>query len=665
MSNELIHESSPYLLQHAENPVNWFAWNEKTLQKARKENKMLLISIGYAACHWCHVMERESFEKEDVAEIMNSNYICIKVDREERPDVDQIYMNAAMLINGNGGWPLNAFAMPDGKPFFAGTYFPKERWIKVLEYFSNIFKTEPEKLRQQADNISQGIHEMEYIPKKEDPGAITQEGLDNIAERIYDRIDLKFGGTKGQIKFPMPSVWEFLLMYSSKTNNSQILKAVQTTLHNMMLGGIYDHVGGGFARYSTDPKWHVPHFEKMLYDNAQLVSLYSHAFQVTKNPFYKKVVYETLEFVERELTSPEGGFYSSIDADSEHEEGKYYVWTDEEINEVLGSDAEFYKKYYAISKEGNWEEGKNIPDALMGKELLTANEHLLNNLISLNKKLRKHREKRIRPATDDKILTSWNCLMAKGYIDAGKAFEEQKFLDAAKQNLDFLIKNQLSKSFSVFRNYKNGKSSVNGFLDDYAFFISALIEYYQVSFEELYLEQAKKLCEYSIDHFFDPKSGMFFYTDKDYSNLILRTMEVTDNVIPSSNSEMAKVLLWLSKYFEEKDFESKSKQLVDNIYSDAAKNPYYYSNWAQAILLQMLPDTEIAITGKNWKEMLKELQKFNLPGVLYSGGETEGSLPLIENKVVKGKTLIFVCKNKTCKLPVENVRDALKEMQSD
>jgi hypothetical protein len=661
MPNSLINETSPYLLQHANNPVNWFAWNDATLQKAKEENKMLLISIGYAACHWCHVMEHESFENEEVARVMNENYVCIKVDREERPDVDQVYMNAAYLINGNGGWPLNALAMPDGKPFFAGTYFPKENWINVLNYFADIYKNDREKLEEQAENLSKGIREIEEVPMNNHSTPFDKNDLNEMFSLFEKRIDFVYGGTKGAMKFPMPSVWEYVLAYYYFSKNEKALDAVKITLDHIAKGGIYDHVGGGFSRYATDPRWHVPHFEKMLYDNGQLVSLYSHAFQLTGNNLYQKVVYETLEFVTRELTSLEGGFFSSLDADSEGEEGKFYVWSPKEIKDILGDDAGFYEPYYGITTDGNWEKNKNIPDANFGKKDFTVNEEIVSKLDFLNKKLLCEREKRVRPGTDDKILTSWNALMAKGFMDAYQTFGEEKFLFPAKLNIDFLLQNICGDNNSLFRNYKNGKATIHGFLDDYAFLISALIEYYQISFEEFYLQKANNLTKYVIEHFYDKTSGMFFYTDSDYSNLIARKTEITDNVIPSSNSEMAKNLFLLSLYFDDKVYEEKSLQLIKNVSQDLKNNLNYYSNWAQALILQAFPPIEIAIVGKEWKEKLKEFQKKFLPNVIYSGGDQEGHLSLLENKLVEGKTLIYVCKNKSCRLPVEDVEEALKQ----
>ena len=662
MSNSLINETSPYLLQHANNPVNWFAWNPETLAKAKQGNKMLLISIGYAACHWCHVMAHESFEKDEVARVMNENFICIKVDREERPDVDQVYMNAAYLINGNGGWPLNALAMPDGKPFFAGTYFPKENWIKLLEYFIQVYNSEPEKLIEQAENLSKGIRDIEHVPMNTNSVSFNENDLNKMFFLFQKKIDFERGGTKGAMKFAMPSTWEFLLQYHFFSKNNEALNAVEITLNNMAKGGIYDQIGGGFSRYATDSLWHAPHFEKMLYDNAQLVSLYSHAFQVTKNPLYKKIVYETLDFIIRELTSKEGGFYSSLDADSEGEEGKYYVWSEKEIKKILKDDAKFYSDYYGVTQSGNWEDDKNIPDINYGKIDFTVNEQITEKLIFLNKKLFEVRETRIRPATDDKILTSWNSLMAKGFIDAYKTFGEESFLNSAKRNLDFLLKNVCTENNSLFRNYKNGKVTIPGFLDDYAFMISALIAYYEVSFDESYLQKAEAFTEYVNLHFFDKESGMFLYTDDQHSNLIARKMEVTDNVIPSSNSEMAKNLFLLSLYFDKKDYEEKSAQLVKNVSNDLMKNLGYYSNWAQGMLLQIYPEIELVIVGNDWKEKLSSLQKNYLPNAIYSGGENEGNLPLLENKLIEGKTMIYVCKNKSCHLPVENVPDALNQI---
>jgi uncharacterized protein YyaL (SSP411 family) len=667
-TNALIHETSPYLLQHAHNPVNWYPWGDEALDKAKKENKMLLISVGYAACHWCHVMEHESYEDTIVANIMNKNFICIKVDREERPDVDQVYMNAAYLINGNGGWPLNALAMPDGKPFFAGTYFPKANWIQLLEYFSNLYKTDNAKMQEQADHLAMGIRDIENVPLNKSHVSFNVNTLNEMFEGFSKNIDMVKGGTRGAMKFPMPATWEYLLQYHYLTGNKEALKAVEVTLDNMANGGIYDQVGGGFSRYATDSLWHAPHFEKMLYDNAQLVSLYSHAFQLTGNPLYKRIVYETVEFVKRELTSDEGGFYSSLDADSEGKEGKFYVWTKDEIEKLLGKDADLFDDYFGLTESGNWESGENIPDINMGEKNLEkkynlSDDALLRQINSLKKLVFEKRKERIRPGTDDKILTSWNALMSKGLIDAYRAFGDKNFLSLAQKNIDFLLKNTEEKNGGIYRNYKNGEATIPAFLDDYAFLINALINYYQVSFDESYLQKAGNLSRYVEDHFFDKTSQMFFYTDDQFSNLIARKMEVSDNVIPSSNSEMAKNLLLLSLYFENKNYEDQAIQMVKNVSDDIQKNPGYYSNWAQTMALQIRPPYEVAIVGNDWQQKLSALQKNYLPNTVYLGGDNEGGLPLLENKLMKGKTMIYVCENKTCQQPVEEAVEALKQIK--
>jgi uncharacterized protein YyaL (SSP411 family) len=667
-TNALIHETSPYLLQHAHNPVNWYPWDDEALNKAKKENKMLLISVGYAACHWCHVMEHESYEDTAVANIMNEYFVCIKVDREERPDVDQVYMNAAYLVNGSGGWPLNALAMPDGKPFFAGTYFPKANWLKLLEYFADLYKHDKSKLQEQADHVSKGIRDIENVPLNNNSISFDLSTMKEMFTTFHQRIDMDKGGTKGAMKFPMPAIWEYLLQYNYASGNNDALKAVEVTLDNMANTGIYDQVGGGFSRYATDPKWHAPHFEKMLYDNGQLVSLYSHAFQLTQKKLYKQIVYETIAFVQRELTSPDGGFYSSLDADSEGEEGKFYVWSKEEIKKILGDDEAIFSDYFGITPAGNWEHGKNIPDIMMGdknikKKYSLTHDELLKKIDSLKNIVFKEREKRIRPHTDDKILTSWNALMTKGLIDAYKAFADQSFLDLAQKNIDFLVKNITTKDSGLYRNYKNRNATIPAFLDDYAFMISALIDYYQVSFNESYLQKAKGLTEYVEQHFFDKASGMFFYTDDQYSNLIARKMEVSDNVIPSSNSEMAKNLLSLGQYFENKNYEEQSAQLVKNVIEDVKKNLGYYSNWAQVMALQLRPPYEVAIVGNEWQKKLSDLQTNYLPNTIFLGGSSEGTISLLQNKMLQGKTMIYVCENKTCQQPVEEAGEALKQIK--
>ncbi len=667
-TNELINESSPYLLQHAHNPVNWYPWGDRALKKAKDENKMVIISIGYAACHWCHVMEHESYEDTTVARIMNAHFVSIKVDREERPDIDQVYMNAAFLISGNGGWPLNVLALPDGKPFFAGTYFSKDNWIKVLNFFIDVQKNNPSALIGQADKITKGIKSAEYVGLNQEKTILTKSNLDEIFNKVKTRIDFKRGGINQTTKFPMPSLWEYLLHYFALSNDTDALKSVTSILDNMAAGGIYDQVGGGFSRYSTDGNWHIPHFEKMLYDNAQLVSLYTHAWQLTKNPQYKKIVYETLAFIENEMTSPEGGFYSSLDADSEGEEGKFYAWTKKEAESVLGGEAPLFLDYFNITNSGNWEHGKNIlfrklsDEKIAEKYKITLSE-LQNKLDKGKKMMMNARNKRVRPALDDKILTSWNALMLRGYIDAYRAFGEEGFLKAALKNADFLSNNAIGKKSEITRNLKNGITSVPGLLDDYSFTISAFIDLYQATFNEAWLYKAKDLTDYAILHFFDTPSGMFYYTPDNHSDLIARKMEIEDNVIPSSNSEMANNLYILGNYFNNELFIQKARQMLDNVQKNLQQNVFSYSNWGLLGIHFIKPLYEVAIVGSAWPTIRKTFDNNYLPDAIYLGGKNEGTLQLLENKLVKGQTTIYVCQDKTCKLPVTDVAKALTQIK--
>jgi uncharacterized protein YyaL (SSP411 family) len=666
-TNDLINESSPYLLQHAHNPVNWYPWSDAALQKARAENKMLIISIGYAACHWCHVMEHESFEDEEVAKIMNENFICIKVDREERPDVDQVYMTAAQLITGRGGWPLNAIALADGRPFYAGTYFPKDKWMNMLAYFSDMQKNKPEDLEKSAEQVTKGIHATETITFKSNDKIFTIDGLDKQFETWKDNIDFTRGGENRAPKFPMPSAWAYLLHYYYLSRNEEALKALTVTLDNIALGGIYDHLQGGFARYSTDANWHVPHFEKMLYDNAQLVTLYAQAFQATKNPLYKKAVYETLGFVEQELTSPDGAFYASLDADSEGVEGKFYVWTKEEVDNALGEDADLFSAYYNITAAGNWEHGNSIllrneTDETVADRFNISIDELNGKIDACKAKLMKIRNARVKPGLDDKILSSWNALMISGYTKAYRVFGETGFLQAAITDAHFLLQHCIAADGEMTRNYKNGKASINALLDDYAFTIAAFIELYQAAFDEKWLMEADKLTGYTLEHFFDDESKMFFYTHNQYADLIARKMELSDNVIPSSNSEMAKNLFLLGHFLNKEDYIIKAKQMLINVEADVQRNIYFYANWGMLQALFTSPLYEVAIMGDDFAEKRKQFDKHYLPNAILLGGKTEGVLSLLENKLVPGQTLIYVCRDKTCKLPVKEVDKALVQI---
>ncbi len=669
-TNQLIHESSPYLLQHAHNPVDWHPWGEEALQKAQKEDKLLIISIGYAACHWCHVMEHESFEDSLVATLMNEHFVPIKVDREERPDVDDVYMTACHLVSGRGGWPLNAFALPDGRPVWAGTYFPKDQWLNILKQFADLKENDPGKLEEQAEQITKGIQNVDDIALVSNPSPFTETMLSSIAEDFMSGLDYKEGGNDRTPKFPMPNNFEFLMKYYAVTKDAKALEGLTLTLDKMAMGGIYDQAGGGFARYSTDAVWKAPHFEKMMYDNGQLVSLYSQAYKLTQDPHYAHIVEQTLEWVKREMTHKSGGFYSSLDADSEGEEGKFYVWSEEEIDSLFTDESEnrLFKDYYDVSKRGNWEHTNILLRKSSDEEF--AKKHNLSTLAledmveRFNLTIMQAREHRVRPGLDDKILTSWNALMLKGYVDAYAAFGKEEYKQAALANAQFIVDNQLQKDYRLNRNFKDGKSSINGFLDDYAIAIDAFVSVYQITFDEQWLKLASSLTDYAIKHFFKESNSMFNYTSDIDPPLVARKAELTDNVIPGSNSVMARNLKALGELLYNKDYLALSEQMLNNMTGTIAQeqSPGFYSNWCQLYLDMVYPPFEIAIVGENAGELSRDMQKSFSPTSLYLGGKTEGSLRLLESKLQDG-TLIYVCQNKACKFPVDNVEAAIELME--
>ncbi|MFA9388774.1 MAG: thioredoxin domain-containing protein [Prolixibacteraceae bacterium] len=667
-SNRLIHETSPYLLQHAHNPVDWYPWGAEALEKAKNEDKLLLISIGYSACHWCHVMEHESFEDSVVAKIMNDNFVCIKVDREERPDIDQVYMDAVQLMTGRGGWPLNCFALPDGSPVYGGTYFRKTDWISLLKQLAKLYQSDRTKLIQQANAVHDGVMKQEKAQDRYEKTDITHEEFKISISKMAEGFDSVNGGFNGAPKFPMPSVLEYLLEYSLANADTTILQHLQLSLNKMAMGGIYDHVGGGFSRYSTDEEWHIPHFEKMLYDNSQLVSIYSKAYTATKNEHYKRVVYETLQFIQRELTSDEGAFYASLDADSEGEEGKFYAWTAKELKEHLGNNYPLIAEFYSVTAAGNWENGVNVLKSVANAEQFSMDKKLLLNdflgiLETSDNQLLSARSKRIRPGLDDKILSSWNALMLKAYLDAYQAFETKTFLDAALKNGRFIQGNMLKSNGSLYRSYKNGESKINGFLDDYSFTISAFIELYQLTFDEEWLVLAKKMTDHVLMNFEDSESDFFFYTSKEDAPLAQRKKEISDNVIPSSNSSMAENLFLLSNYFSEPSYADKAIQMANTMAFEVQNHGRFYSNWGRLLVEFNSPHKEVVITGPDAVRFLHELQGLHAFNVLYAMSEQESQLPIFEGRFVKGKTMIYVCENQSCKLPVSTVAEALKLMQ--
>jgi uncharacterized protein YyaL (SSP411 family) len=669
-ANSLIHESSPYLLQHAYNPVHWYPWGKEALERAKKEDKPIIVSIGYSACHWCHVMERESFESTVVAQAMNKDYICIKVDREERPDIDQIYMDALQTMNLRGGWPLNVFLTPEAKPFYGGTYFPPDHWLHLLGQITEGFKksrTELEKSAQEFTNVL-NYTEVEKYSLTSTVSGFDKKDLHAIFAKLETTFDKKLGGPNKAPKFPMPSIYMFLLRYYKISENEAALQHIRLTLDKMAYGGIYDQIGGGFARYSTDAEWFAPHFEKMLYDNGQLVSLYSEAYALTKNLLYKQVVYETINWLDREMTSTEGGFFSALDADSEGVEGKFYVWTKEEINGFLKEDANLFCEYYNVTDEGNWEHGQNILNRDLSDEAFS-NKHKLDKKeleqkISNWKDILLHkRKKRVRPGLDDKILASWNGLMLKGLADAYRIFDDPLFLDMALKNAEFLT-TRIRNGNKLFRNYKNGKTSIDGYLEDYAFVIEGYIALYQATFDETWLNEAKKLTGYTIENFFDPNEELFFFTDNNSEKLIARKKEVFDNVNPASNSTMANNLYWLGLLLDNNEYSSISSKMLSKVQNLINVEPSYLSNWACLFSYHVTPTLEIAIVGKDYLNFRKEIDQIYQPNKIMAGAKSESSLPLLEGRyALDSKTMIFVCYEKTCKLPVDNVEAAVRLME--
>ncbi len=661
--NKLIHETSPYLLQHAHNPVHWYPWGEEALSKAKAEDKLLLVSVGYSACHWCHVMERESFENEEVAAIMNQYFVCIKVDREERPDVDQIYMNAVHLMRGQGGWPLNCFAMPDGRPVFGGTYFPKNQWVHTLKTLYQSFKDDPEKFEDYAQNLLTGIEQSDVIQTLSDDDLFSSEDVLEIHQNISKSFDMNEGGFGGAPKFPFPIGLEFLQTFAHIYKDERSQRFVDLSLRKMALGGIYDQIGGGFTRYSVDKVWLVPHFEKMLYDNGQLVSLYAKAYQRNKNPLYKKTIAQSLGFIKRELTSNEGGFYSALDADSEGVEGKFYVWSKSEVASILLEKAALFCAAYDISEEGNWE-GNNIPNrkkstAELAMQFGLKEQEIENELKQAISALLNHRKNRVRPGLDDKILTSWNALMQIGYLDAYAAMGEASYLQIAERNAVFIWEKMSNQNGKLLRTYKNGMAKIDAFLDDYALYMKALVQLYQLTFNKKYLHWSETLLQYTFDHFMDEKSSMFFYTEKDES-LVARKMELSDNVIPAANSVIAHVLMDLGLIFSKEDWIYHSRKMLVNMQPQLKKGQIYYSNWDLLLIRHLKPAKEVVIMGEESVEFARELQKTKSFNTVFLGSEKEVYLEAMESRFVKGKTMIYVCENKACQLPVDAPQKALE-----
>ena len=615
-------------------------------------------------------MEHESFEDTLVAQVMNKNFINIKIDREERPDVDQVYMNAVQLMTGSGGWPLNAVALPDGRPVWGGTYFKKEQWIDALEQIAKLYKENPEKLSEYADKLEEGIKAMNVVTLNTDEPVFEKEFIDEAVNSWSKQFDNTYGGLNKPPKFMRPNNYHFLLRYAHQNNDEKLMDFVNLTLTKMAYGGIFDQLGGGFSRYSVDSKWHIPHFEKMLYDNGQLVSLYADAYLITKNELYKDIVTETLDYIKNEMTIDNGAFYSALDADSltpdgELEEGAFYVWKKDDLKAILQNDFKLFSDYYNINNYGLWEHGNYV---LIRKDddSKIIEKHNLTQLELEEKKsnwktiLLKERNKRSKPRLDDKTLTSWNALMLKGYVDAYRVFGNTEFLETAKKNANFIINSQLKEDGGLFHNYKNGKSTNNGFLEDYATTIDAFIALYENTLNEKWLTTARDLANYCFDHFFDEQSKMFYYTSNEDKSLVSRSIQYYDDVIPASNSFMAKNLFKLSHYFDNEHFSKTAMSMLNNVKPEMAAYPSAYSNWFDLMLNYALPYYEVAIVGKDAKQKITELNKTYLPNKLIAASTTENNMPLLESRYSPDDTYIYVCVNKACKLPVTQVNDAIK-----
>ena len=670
--NELNLETSPYLLQHANNPVHWKAWNEKTLALAKEQNKLILISIGYSACHWCHVMEHESFENEEVASVMNAHFINIKIDREERPDIDAVYMKAVQIMTGRGGWPMNVVALPDGRPIWGGTYFRKNEWINSLEKLQEIYIQTPETILDYAEKLHEGLQSISIIPKTETTTDFNFEILEKLIEKWQKSFDWDFGGMARAPKFMMPTNYEFLLRYAYQTNNKELLEFVNLTLTKMAFGGLFDTVDGGFSRYSVDIKWHVPHFEKMLYDNGQLVSLYANAYKLTKNKLYKEVIEKTLNFVEKEWLTAEGSFFSALDADSLNqenhlEEGAFYVWTKTELKAILQEDFELFSEVFNVNEFGFWEHEnyvliQNQSLEQIAKQQNIAIETLEQKKKSWEQKLYFEREKRSKPRLDDKCLTSWNAIMLRGFVDAYKALNNEKYLKIALKNANFIIEKLWNVDGNLFRTYKNKKATINGYLEDYVHVMEASISLYEVTLDEHWLHKTKDLVHHCLDYFYDEKEQFFRFTSRQDSDLITPHFEVEDNVIPAANSVMANVLFKLSIYFENSYFEKISQQMLQHIIP-TIDYPSAFSNWLNLLLNFSEQQKEIAICGEKANEFGTKINHNYFPNTIIAGSKKGSKLPFLENRFVENETLLYLCQNRACQKPTNNLEEILIELK--
>lgn len=671
-TNQLINESSPYLLQHAHNPVDWRPWNDSSLDEAKEKNQLLLISVGYSACHWCHVMEHESFEDAEVAAIMNANYISVKVDREERPDVDQVYMNAVQAMTGMGGWPMNVVALPDGRPVWGGTYFQKDQWKSALTQIAHLYENQPEKLLVYAEKLEEGLSQMQIIDIPKNEKKLDKSLFNGIISKWKSVLDHKNGGYNRSPKFMMPSNYDFLLRFAHQEKDTELLKYVHHTFDKISWGGVYDPIDGGFSRYSVDEKWHVPHFEKMLYDNAQLVSSYANLYKLTRNQWYADVVEKTLEFVENELQDESGAFYSALDADSDNgqghsEEGAFYVWTKDELMKILGDDYELFSEVYHIDAFGRWEKDYYVLIRTQSLDELSAKlnlstEELSAKLKELQKKLGSERSKRAKPGLDDKSLTSWNAMMISGYCQAFQALQKENYLVKAEAAMNFILKNLVQPDSRLYHTYKNGKSSINAYLEDYAFVIQSLLDLYESSFKEYFLDKTQELLKIVEQDFKDEKTGLFYFTSSKDRALINRIIDVQDNVIPAANSVMAHNYYKLGKLTGNTELIEISEKMLQAVLPGINDYAQSYSNWLLLLLNFTHPFYEIAVTGDNSEELSKGFQQQYLQNKVLAASKSKSDLAILKYHHKSGESLIYICKHGNCQLPVHSLSDALGQM---
>jgi hypothetical protein len=673
--NKLGEESSPYLLQHAKNPVHWYAWNEEALGRAKKENKPIFLSVGYSSCHWCHVMAHESFEDEEIAKIMNENFINIKVDREERPDLDDIYQKACQMTTGQGGWPLSVFLTPDQRPFYVGTYFPaldsygRPGFGSLCRQLAQSWKEKPKDIEKAADSFMQNLGNLQ---QHQAPSKIDKSILDEAAINLLQIADATYGGFGQAPKFPNASNLSFMFRYSKLSGISKFQKFALLTLKKMAKGGIFDQIGGGFHRYSTDARWLVPHFEKMLYDNALLPIVYSEAYQITKDPFFGNVVKKTLDYVIREMTSSGGTFFSAQDADTNGEEGQTFVWKKQEIEKILGQDSEIFCIYYDVTDGGNFEGNtilaNNINASSLGFKFGKSEPEIENLISKCSEKLLEIRNKREQPGKDDKIITSWNGLMVSAFLSGYRITDNSKYLDAAKQSIDFFESN-FEKNHILHRTFKNAEPKLNGYLDDYAYMANASVDMFENTSQPKYLSFATNLANYLITHFWDDSTNGFFFTSDDHEKLIMRPKNNYDLSMPSGNSVAAYVLLKLYHITQNKQFLEIAKKIIESQAISAAENPFAFGYLLNALYLYYQKPTEITIINDKNSELISSLRKKFLPESIMVLVENQSNLealskhPFFSGKEFQNdKTTVFVCKNFSCSLPLSDLSEIEKEL---